>query len=163
MSNADARTNMRVAFSMGLEKDVRVAIKANEKKLHPYIVIDRTNVARVNGLQVYIDILDKYMKVIIDGIVKVLVPNKEFEQNWEITTDGYAKPKTTVAKQISDKTEETLAIKETQNENREQLDRKITNDSEAKNSNKLMSSKTKLRRLERKMMREVRKRRRKRL
>ena len=162
MSNADARTNMRVAFSMGLEKDVRVAIKANEKKLHPYIVIDRTNLARVNGLQVYIDILDKYMKVIIDGIVKVLVPNKEFEQNWEVTSDGYAKPKT-VAKQISDKTEETLAIKETQNENREQLDRKITNDSEAKNSNKLMSSKTKLRRLERKMMREVRKRRRKRL
>ena len=27
MSNADARTNMRVAFSMGLEKDVRAAIK----------------------------------------------------------------------------------------------------------------------------------------
>lgn len=93
MSNADARTNMRVAFSMGLEKDVRAAIKANEKKLYPYIVIDRTNFARVNGLQVYIDILDKFMKVIIDGTIKVLVPDKEFKENWELTSDGYAKPK----------------------------------------------------------------------
>ena len=32
MSNADARTNMRVAFSMNLEKDVRQAIKANENE-----------------------------------------------------------------------------------------------------------------------------------
>ena len=93
MSNADARTNMRVAFSMGLEKDVRAAIKANEKKLYPYIVIDRTNYARVNGLQVYIDILDKFMKVIIDGTFKVLVPEKEFKENWELVSDGYAKPK----------------------------------------------------------------------
>ena len=93
MSNADARTNMRVAFSMGLEKDVRAAIKANEKKLYPYIVIDRTNYARVNGLQVYIDILDKFMKVIIDGTIKVLVPDKEFKEKWELTSDGYAKPK----------------------------------------------------------------------
>ena len=93
MSNADARTNMRVAFSMGLEKDVRAAIKANEKKLYPYIVIDRTNYARVNGLQVYIDILDKFMKVIIDGTIKVLVPEKEFKENWELVSDGYAKPK----------------------------------------------------------------------
>ena len=93
MSNADARTNMRVAFSMGLEKDVRAAIKANEKKLYPYIVIDRTNYARVNGLQVYIDILDKFMKVIIDGTIKVLVPEKEFKENWELVSDRYAKPK----------------------------------------------------------------------
>ena len=93
MSNADARTNMRVAFSMGLDKDVRAAIKANEKKLYPYIVIDRTNYARVNGLQVYIDILDKFMKVIIDGTIKVLVPEKEFNENWELTSDGYGKPK----------------------------------------------------------------------
>ena len=99
MSNADARTNMRVAFSMGLEKDVRAAIKANEKKLYPYIVIDRTNYARVNGLQVYIDILDKFMKVIIDGTIKVLVPEKEFKENWELVSDGYAKPKPIPAKE----------------------------------------------------------------
>ena len=76
MSNADARINMRVAFPMELDKDVRAAIKVNEKKLYPYIVIDRTNYARVNGRQVYIDILDKFMKVIIDGVVKCLFPKK---------------------------------------------------------------------------------------
>ena len=93
MSNTDVRTNMRVAFSMGLDKEIRAAIKANEKKLYPYIVIDRTNQARVNGIQVYINILDKFMKVIIDGHVKVLVPNKEFKENWELVADGYAKSK----------------------------------------------------------------------
>ena len=111
MSNADARTNMRVAFSMGLDKDVRAAIKANEKKLYPYIVIDRTNYARVNGLQVYIDILDKFMKVIIDGTIKVLVPEKEFNENWELTSDGYGKPKPipvkeSIEERISKKLEE---------------------------------------------------------
>ena len=111
MSNADARTNMRVAFSMGLDKDVRAAIKANEKKLYPYIVIDRTNYARVNGLQVYIDILDKFMKVIIDGVIKVLVPEKEFNENWELTSDGYGKPKPipvkeSIEERISKKLEE---------------------------------------------------------
>ena len=93
MSNADARTNMRVAFSMGLDKEIRVAIKENEKKLYPYIVIDRTNYARVNGLQVYIDIFDKYRKVILNGLVQVLVPEKEFCKSWEYTNDGFAKPK----------------------------------------------------------------------
>ena len=93
MSNADARTNMRVAFSMGLDKDIRVAIKENEKKLYPYIVIDRTNYARVNGLQVYIDIFDKYRKVILNGMVQVLVPEKEFTKSWEYTNDGFAKSK----------------------------------------------------------------------
>ena len=33
------------------------------------------------------------MKVIIDGTIKVLVPDKEFKENWELTSDGYAKPK----------------------------------------------------------------------
>ena len=93
MSNADARTNMRVAFSMGLDKDIRVAIKENEKKLYPYIMIDRTNYARVNGLQIYIDIFDKYRKVILNGMVQVLVPEKEFTKSWEYTNDGFAKSK----------------------------------------------------------------------
>ena len=33
------------------------------------------------------------MKVIIDGVIKVLVPEKEFNENWELTSDGYGKPK----------------------------------------------------------------------
>lgn len=111
MNNADARTNMRVAFSMGLDKDIRAAIKFNEKKLYPYIVIDQTNFARVNGLQVYVDILDKFMKVIKDGKVKVLVPDEDFKENWELTKDGYAKPKPTPPTEKADDIEERISKK----------------------------------------------------
>ena len=111
MNNADARTNMRVAFSMGLDKDIRAAIKFNEKKLYPYIVIDQTNFARVNGLQVYVDILDKFMKVIKDGKVKVLVPDEDFKENWELTKDGCAKPKPTPPTEKADDIEERISKK----------------------------------------------------
>ena len=68
-----------------------------------------------------------------------------------------------MTKQISDDKNKLLKIKETQNDIREQFDTKIRSDNEEKISKKLMSNKTKLKRLERKMAREVRKRRRKRL
>ena len=92
MSNADARTNMRVAFSMGLEKDVRAAIEINKSKLYPYIAIDRTNQARVNGLVVYTDIIDDFKKVVINGQLKVMVPHDIFTQEMEYTNDGFARP-----------------------------------------------------------------------
>ena len=91
MSNADARTNLRVGFSMNLDKDIRKAIEVNQSKLYPYIVIDRTNHARVNGLQTYIDILDKYGKVIINGNVQVLIPGVEFKKQYEMTDGGFAR------------------------------------------------------------------------
>ena len=127
MSNADVRTNMRVAFSMGLDKEIRAAIKANEKKLYPYIVIDRTNQARVNGIQVYIDILDKFMKVIIDGNVKVLVPNKEFKENWELVADGYAKSKGIGSTEMNNENDEPSSKKPRQTNKRKsnQLQKKI--------------------------------------
>ena len=148
MNNADARTNMRVAFSMGLDKDIRMAIKVNETKLYPYIVIDRTNFARVNGLQVYIDILDKFMKVIKDGTVKVLVPDDEFKEKWELTNDGYAKPKPII--------EKPKPIIEKPNP----IIEKETNDIEERIARKLReASRTKSNILKRKMAREERKRR----
>ena len=91
MSNADARTNMRVAFSMGLEKDIRKAIEVNKSKLYPYIAIDRTNQARVNGLVVYTDFIEKIKKVVINGQLMVMVPNQIFYQKLEYV-DGFAKP-----------------------------------------------------------------------
>ena len=91
MSNADARTNMRVAFSMGLEKDVRKAIEVNKSKLYPYIVIDRTNQARVNGLVIYTDIIDNIKKVVVNGHLLVMVPDEIFSQKFEHTNDGFAR------------------------------------------------------------------------
>ena len=92
MSNADARTNLRVGFSMNLDKDIRKAIEINKTKLYPYIVIDRTNHARVSGVQIYVDILDKFRKVIINGSLLVLIPDDDFKEKYESAGNGYAKP-----------------------------------------------------------------------
>ena len=91
MSNADARTNMRVAFSMGLEKDIRKAIEVNKSKLYPYIAIDRTNQARVNGLMVYTDFIGEVKNVVINGQLLVMVPDDIFSERLEYTDDGFAK------------------------------------------------------------------------
>ena len=93
MSNADARTNLRVGFSMNLDKDIRKAIEVNKSKLYPYIVVDRTNHARVNGVQIYTDILDEYKKVIINGNVLAMVPDAKFRKHFDVTDDGFGKPK----------------------------------------------------------------------
>ena len=92
MSNADARTNMRVAFSMGLENDIRKAIEVNKSKLYPYIAIDRTNQARVNGLMVYTDFIGEVKNVVINGQLLVMVPDGIFSGRLEYTGDGFAKP-----------------------------------------------------------------------
>ena len=91
MSNTDVRTNHRVGFSMGLDKEIKLAEKVNKSKLYPYIVIDRTNQARVNGVQVYTDILSKHKEVIMNESVFSVVPAAEFKRKHELTSDGFAK------------------------------------------------------------------------
>ena len=91
MSNTDVRTNHRVGFSMGLDKEIKLAEKINKTKLYPYIVIDRTNQARVNGVQVYTDILSKHKEVILNGNVFTVVPAAEFKRKHELTSDGFAR------------------------------------------------------------------------
>ena len=91
MSNTDVRTNHRVGFSMGLDKEIKLAEKINKTKLYPYIVIDRTNQARVNGVQVYTDILSKHKEVILNGNVFTIVPAAEFKRKHELTSDGFAR------------------------------------------------------------------------
>ena len=93
MSNTDVRTNHRVGFSMGLDKEIKLAEKVNKSKLYPYIVIDRTNQARVNGVQVYTDILSKRKEVIMNESVFSVVPAAEFKRKHELTSDGFAKKK----------------------------------------------------------------------
>ena len=107
MSNADARTNMGVAFSMRLEKDVRKVIEINKSKLYPYIAIDRTNQARVNGLVVYTDIIDDFKKVVINGQLSVMVPHDIFNQKMEYTNDGFARPIEKKTGKTDKKTEKT--------------------------------------------------------
>ena len=79
MRNADARTNLNVANSMQLKTEITKAIDENKDKLYPYIFIDRTNQARVNGLQIYIDILSKRFEVIIDRMKYFLISEADFK------------------------------------------------------------------------------------
>ena len=78
MRNADARTNLNVANSMQLKPEITKAIEENKTQLYPYIFIDRTNEARVNGLQIYIDILSKRFEVIIGRMKYFLISEADF-------------------------------------------------------------------------------------
>ena len=84
MNNADERTNLRVADSMNLRKEVNLALKANQTELYPYLFIDRTNHARVSGLQIYIDIFSRYQKAIHKLMLVYLVSESDFKSNFNL-------------------------------------------------------------------------------
>ena len=90
LNNSDVRTNSRVGCQMGLNCEVKKALEINKSKLYPYIVIDRTNQARVNGVQTYINILDDIKEVIIKNCVMQVIPKREFDRKYTIT-DGFAR------------------------------------------------------------------------
>ena len=84
MNNADERTNMRVAFSMNLAPEIRKASLVNKQKLYPYILIDRTNIARVNGVQIYTDIFSQYKQVIVNSMPAYLISEADFKSKFQI-------------------------------------------------------------------------------
>ena len=84
MNNADERTNLRVADSMNLRKEVNLALKANRTELYPYLFIDRTNHARVTGLQIYIDVFSRYQKAIHNLMLVYLVSESDFKSNFDL-------------------------------------------------------------------------------
>ena len=84
MNNADERTNMRVAFSMNLAPEIRKANLVNRQKLYPYILIDRTNIARVNGVQIYTDIFSQYKQVIVNSMPSYLISEADFKSKFQI-------------------------------------------------------------------------------
>ena len=84
MNNADERTNLRVADSMNLRKEVNIALKENQTELYPYLFIDRTNHARVTGLQIYIDIFSRYQKAIHKLMLVYLISESDFKSNFNL-------------------------------------------------------------------------------
>ena len=90
MRNADARTNLNVANSMQLKPEITKAIEENKIKLYPYIFIDRTNQARVNGLQIYIDILSKRFEVIIGRMKYFLISEADFNSSYTVSDRNIA-------------------------------------------------------------------------
>ena len=90
MTNSDARINGRVGHTMLLKPQIDIAEKENSQKLYPYIFIDRTNQARVSGLQVYTQIFGRYKHVIYNFMISVVISKKEFEEQFKIIDDKTA-------------------------------------------------------------------------
>ena len=84
MRNADERSNERVGYSMKLTEEIKLANKINQSNLYPYIFIDRTNEARVTGVQIFTDIFNRYKTVIYNKSIFYLIPAAEFKQKCEI-------------------------------------------------------------------------------
>ena len=90
MNNADARTNINVGNCMQLKPEINRANIENKFKLYPYIFIDKTNQARVNGLQVFVDIFGQYKIVIIGSMKYYLLSETDFKANFRILGNNVA-------------------------------------------------------------------------
>ena len=93
MRNADERTNVRVGHGMNLTEEIRTANRINQSKLYPYIFIDRTNEARVSGVQVYTDIFSRDKQVIHKNAVCYMIPTDDFEEKYDVLDSTTAKLK----------------------------------------------------------------------
>ena len=119
MRNADARTNLNVANSMQLKPEIAKAIDENKSKLYPYIFIDRTNQARVNGLQTFIDILSKRYQVIIGRMKYYLISEADFSSNFTVKGKNIAnanKKKSLRKRQISSESSDSTESSEDSSE-----------------------------------------------
>ena len=83
MRNADELSNTRAARSMNLKTEVALANKYNQPVLYPYIFINKTNQARVSGLQVFIDIFSKCKKVVMKNSIWFLISERDFYQKFK--------------------------------------------------------------------------------
>lgn len=90
MNNADARTNINVGNCMQLKPEISRANIENKSKLYPYIFIDKTNQARVNGLQVFVDLFGKYKVVLIGSMKYYLLSEADFKANFRILGSNVA-------------------------------------------------------------------------
>ena len=84
MNNADERTNMRVANIMNLRKSVQKAIDVNSEKLYPYIFIDKTNQARVTGVQIYTDLFSRFKQIIFKSMLSYIISEADFRSSFQI-------------------------------------------------------------------------------
>ena len=90
MRNADELSNFRVARSMNLKPEFDLAVNYTKNELYPYIFINRTNQARVNEIQVFIDIFSKFKKVIMKTGLFYLISERDFKQNFTQIDDHTA-------------------------------------------------------------------------
>ena len=90
MRNSDHSLTKRIARTLGHTNDITNALRLTEDKLYPYIFIDKTQVGRVNKLQVYIDVLSKIKVVILNGMKYYLISEKDFESSYRKIDESLA-------------------------------------------------------------------------
>ena len=90
LRNADARTNLLVANAMQLKPEITRAQAENKSRLYPYILIDRTNEARVNNLQIFTDIFSSHKELIIGSMKYYLISESDFNQQYHCVGDNLA-------------------------------------------------------------------------
>ena len=82
MRNADELANLRAVRTMNLANEFKLAADATSKDLYPYFLIDKTNYARVTGVQLYIDIFSRFPKVVMQSGLYYLISSNDFEKNF---------------------------------------------------------------------------------
>ena len=92
MNNADERTNLRVANMMNNRDSIKKALEINSRKLYPYIFLDKTNQARVSGLQVYTELFGKYRQVVVNSMLYYLISENDFKANFTSIDSNTAVP-----------------------------------------------------------------------
>ena len=110
MRNADEHANYRAARTMNLDKEFKLAENLTCSELYPYYVFDKTNYARVSGLQLYIDIFSKYLKVVMKTGLYYLISQSDFNQSFTKIDNQLAKyePKKSSAETTGNKTKNTV-------------------------------------------------------
>ena len=83
MRNADEHANFRAARTMKLSQEFKLAESFTNRKLYPYYVFDKTNYARVSGIQLYIDIFSKHLKIVMKSGLYYLISQSDFNKTFE--------------------------------------------------------------------------------
>ena len=83
MRNADEHANFRAARTMKLSQEFKLAERFTNRKLYPYYVFDKTNYARVSGIQLYIDIFSKHLKIVMKSGLYYLISQSDFNKTFE--------------------------------------------------------------------------------
>ena len=69
---------------MNMKKSIQKALDINSEKLYPYIFIDKTNQARVSGIQIYTDIFSRFKQIIFKSMVSYIISEADFRSNFKI-------------------------------------------------------------------------------
>ena len=83
MRNADHSLTARIARSLGHTNDITTALRLTDTDLYPYVFIDKTQLARVNKIQVYIDVLSSIKVLVINSMKYYLINENDFDSTYK--------------------------------------------------------------------------------